>query len=178
MEDERRLEKENRRMNGEGYHRGHHRGRHSGRHGESRDGQRQGQRGEGRDGKRRSHHGEGYLVLAEPEGTHLLFVGSRSCSRHKGTQKLQLQREGKLSFLCLDEIDWVSGGYLDMITQAAEEIIEDIKPQHLVIFGGCQVELLSTDYHALTKDLADRYQTDVRFHKGCHLVGYGANVEK
>ena len=101
-----------------------------------------------------------------------MFIGSRSCSRHKGTEKMQLQQEGKLSFLCLDEVDWISGGYLEMITQAAEEIIEERKPKHLVLFGGCQIELLSTDYDALTKSLAEKYGIDVHFHKGCHLVGY------
>lgn len=133
-------------------------------------------------GHRRDHrsgrHGEGYLSLAEPEGTQLLFIGSRSCSRHKGTEKLQLQREGKLSFLCLDEIDWISGGYLDMITQAAEEIIRERKPQHLILFGGCQVELLSTDYPAIVADLADRHGIDVRFHRGCHLIGYGKELKE
>ncbi|MDO4312978.1 MAG: hypothetical protein Q4C52_07820 [Eubacteriales bacterium] len=140
----------------------------------SREQHRKGNRG-GHNGKR---HGEGYLALAEPEGTYLLFVGSRSCSRHKGTEKLQLQREGKLSFLCLDEIDWISGGYLDMITEAAEEIIETKKPKHLIIFGGCQIELLSTDYQALTKELSERYQIDVQFHKGCHLTGYGNDLKE
>lgn len=144
------------------HYRGHHREKH-GEHG-----------GE----KRKGHHGDGYLSLAKPEGTYLLFVGSRSCSRHKGTEKMQLQREGKLSFLCLDEIDWISGGYLDMIKQAAEEIIEEKSPRHLILFGGCQIELLSTDYHALTEELAKRYGIDVQFHKGCHLVGYGKNVEE
>lgn len=134
-----------------------------------------------RDGKRRGEHRtrhsqRGYLALAEPEGTQLLFIGSRSCSRHKGTDKLQLQQEGKLSFLCLDEIDWISGGYLEMITQAAEEIIEERNPKHLVLFGGCQIELLSTDYDALTKSLSEKYGIDVHFHKGCHLVGYDKNA--
>lgn len=138
--------------------------------------------GEGHDGGRhqREHGGRrqggGYSVLAKPEGTQLLFIGSRSCSRHKGVEKMELQREGKLSFLCLEEIDWISGGYLDLITQAAEEIIEERKPKHLVLFGGCQVELLSTDYQALTRSLSEKYGMDVRFHKGCHLVGYDRNA--
>lgn len=142
-------------------------------------GEHQGERrGERRGEHRGRRHGEGYLSLAEPEGTQLLFIGSRSCSRHKGTEKLQLQREGKLSFLCLDEIDWISGGYLDMITQAAEEIIRERKPQHLILFGGCQVELLSTDYPAIVADLAERHGIDVRFHRGCHLIGYGKELKE
>lgn len=136
--------------------------------------------GEGRDDS--NHHsgghyggrqGNGYLTLAEPEGTHLLFIGSRSCFRHKGTQKLQLLQEGRLSFLCLEEIDWITGSYLYLIEQAAEELIQDLNPKHLVLFGGCQIELLSTDYDAISKGLSDKYSMDVHFHRGCHLTGYG-----
>lgn len=131
-------------------------------------------------GGRRHHKGRhegGYRALVKEEGTQLLFIGSRSCSRHKGTEKMQLQREGKLVFLCLEEIDWISGGYLDMITEAAEEIIEERKPKHLVLFGGCQIELLSTDYNALTEALSAKYGIDVHFHKGCHLTGYDRGAE-
>jgi|MucameStandDraft_1065616.scaffolds.fasta_scaffold39398_2 Nitrogenase molybdenum-iron protein, alpha and beta chains len=142
------------------------------RHGERREG------GHQERGHKRGHHGGGYSVLAKPEGTQLLFIGSRSCSRHKGVEKQQLQKEGKLSFLCLDEIDWISGGYLDLITQAAKEIIEERKPEHLVLLGGCQVELLSTDYQALTQSLSEKYGMDVHFHKGCHLIGYDRNAEE
>lgn len=97
MECEKRRKKEHDRMNRKGYHKGHYRRRDDGRSGEL--------QGEQARHQRRGRHGGGYLVLAEPEGTQLLFVGSRSCSRHKGTEKQQLQREGKLSFLCLDEVD-------------------------------------------------------------------------
>ena len=128
------------------------------------------------------HHGgrqgNGYLSLAEPEGTHLLFIGSRSCFRHKGTQKMQLLQEGRLSFLCLDEIDWITGAYLNLIEQAAEELIQDLKPKHLVLFGGCQIELLSTDYESITKGLSEQYSVDVHFHRGCHLIGYGEALEE
>ncbi|MDO4308724.1 MAG: hypothetical protein Q4C77_18065 [Eubacteriales bacterium] len=114
----------------------------------------------------------------EKPGTHLLFIGSRSCTRHKGTVKLELQREGKLTFLVLEEIDWITGGYLEHIEEAAREIAGEIHPQHLVLFGGCQIELLSTDYETLTKDLSQELGIEVRFHKGCHLVGYDPNAEE
>lgn len=65
-----------------------------------------------------------------------------------------------------------------MITQAAEEIIQERKPQHLIIFGGCQIELLSTDYNSITKELSDRHRIDVQFHKGCHLIGYGKDLKE
>lgn len=147
--------------------------------------EREGRRGHGdRDGGRnreghegRGSHGgrperKGYRALVEKPGTHLLFIGSRSCTRHKGTVKLELQREGKLTFLSLEEIDWITGGYLGLIEEAAREIAEEVHPEHLVLFGGCQIELLSTDYQTLTQNLSQELGIEVRFHKGCHLVGY------
>ena len=115
---------------------------------------------------------KGYRALVEKPGTHLLFIGSNSCTRHKGTVKLELQREGKLTFLILDEVDWITGGYLNHIAEAVREIAEEIHPQHLVLFGGCQIELLSTDYETMTQNLSKELGIEVRFHKGCHLVGY------
>lgn len=131
----------------------------------------------GHRGKHSRHEGDrpqrkGYRALVEKKGTHLLFIGSRSCTRHKGTVKLELQREGKLTFLILEEVDWITGGYLNCIEEAAREITEELHPQHLVLFGGCQIELLSTDYETLTKELSQELGIDVHFHKGCHLVGY------
>lgn len=115
---------------------------------------------------------KGYRTLVEKPGTHLLFIGSCSCTRHKGTVKLELQREGKLTFLTLEEIDWITGGYLEQIEEVAREVAKEFKPQHLVLFGGCQIELLSTDYETLTQNLSRELGIDVNFHKGCHLVGY------
>lgn len=129
------------------------------------------------EGRNREHRGgrperRGYRALVEKPGTHLLFIGSRSCTRHKGTVKMELQQEGKLTFLILEEIDWITGGYLDLIEEAAREVTKEVHPQHLVLFGGCQIELLSTDYETLTQDLSRELGIEVRFHKGCHLVGY------
>ena len=128
------------------------------------------ERGHGHRGGRPER--KGYRVLAEKPGTHLLFIGSRSCSRHKGTVKLELQREEKLTFLVLEEVDWITGGYLEQIAEAAREIAAEKQPQHLVLFGGCQIELLSTDYETLTQNLSRELGIEVRFHKGCHLTGY------
>lgn len=149
-------------------------GRHDGRDGRERRGDRDGQEKHGGGRPER----KGYRVLAEKPGTHLLFIGSRSCTRHKGTVKLELQQEGKLTFLSLDEIDWITGGYLQQIEDAAREIAEEIHPQHLVLFGGCQIELLSTDYEALTQNLSQELGIEVRFHKGCHLVGYDPDADE
>lgn len=142
---------------------------------ENRDGRGHGRYGgQDKEGRHRSGRPErkGYRALVEKPGTHLLFIGSRSCTRHKGTVKLELQQEGKLTFLILEEVDWITGAYLNQIEEAAREIVREVHPQHLVLFGGCQIELLSTDYETFTQQLSKELGIEVRFHKGCHLVGY------
>lgn len=117
--------------------------------------------------------GDGYSVLVQEPGTHLLFIGSYSCTRHKGTEKLQLQRSGKLTFLCLQDIDWITGTYLQQIEEAAEEVVARYQPKKLILFAGCQIVLLSTDVKMLTDTLSARLGIPVTFHQGCHLTGYG-----
>lgn len=134
-----------------------------------------GRGGEGRRGGRggRGGRGAGYSVLCAEEGTHLLMVGSYSCTRHKGVERLELQREGKLSFLCLQEIDWITGTYLVQIEEAAVEVVRTYSVKKLILFGGCQVELQSLDTQMLTESLTARLGIPVEFHRGCHLIGYG-----
>lgn len=127
--------------------------------------------GAGRGG--RGGHGGGYRSLVQDKGTHLLFIGSYSCVRHQGTERLQLQQEGKLSFLCLQEIDWITGDYLTQIEDAAREVQTLYPIKKLILFGGCQLELLSVDMDSVCKDISVQLSIPVEFHKGCHLVGYG-----
>lgn len=122
-------------------------------------------------------HGEGYRVLVEEPGSHLLFIGSYSCTRHKGTERLALQREGKLSFLCLQEIDWITGDYFSQIEEAAEEVAGLYPVKKLILFGGCQLELLNVDVETITSELTARLGIPVMFHRGCHLIGYGEEEE-
>lgn len=146
-----------------------------------------GGRGRGHGGKHGGHSdrhdrgyankNEGYRPLVQEPGSHLLFIGSYSCVRHKGTERLQLQKEGKLSFLCLQEIDWITGDYLSQIEEAAQEVLQLYPVKKLILFGGCQLELLSVDFDLLTKQLTDQLGIPVEFHKGCHLVGYGQKGE-
>ena len=131
------------------------------------------------DGKEKHRYGGGraggYRILVEEPGSHLLFIGSYSCTRHKGTERLQLQKEGKLTFLCLQEIDWITGDYLQQIEEAARTVTELYDIKKLILFGGCQLELLSVDFSLITKQLTQELGIPVEFHKGCHLVGYGEN---
>ena len=140
-------------------------------------------RGRGGYGGRGGHGGhsassEGYSSLVREPGSHLLFIGSYSCVRHRATERLQLQKEGKLSFLCLQEIDWITGDYLPQIEEAAQEILKLYPVKKLILFGGCQLELLSVDFNLITKDLTQQLGIPVVFHKGCHLVGYGMGEEE
>ena len=122
------------------------------------------------------HHGGragGYRTLVQESGSHLLFIGSYSCTRHKGTERLELQKEGKLTFLCLQEIDWITGDYLPQIEEAARTVAQLHGVKKLILFGGCQLELLNVDFAMITKELTKELGIPVEFHKGCHLVGYG-----
>lgn len=126
-----------------------------------------------REGK---HHGGrvgGYRPLVQDPGSHLLFIGSYSCTRHKGTERLELQKEGKLTFLCLQEIDWITGDYLPQIEEAARTVTQLHGVKKLVLFGGCQLELLNVDFAMITNELTKELGIPVEFHKGCHLIGYG-----
>lgn len=102
-----------------------------------------------------------------------MMIGSYSCTRHKGEERMALQQEGKLSFLCLQEIDWITGDYLPQIEEAAAEVAKQFQPKKLILFGGCQVELQSLDTKMLTETLTAQLGIPVEFHRGCHLVGYG-----
>lgn len=113
-----------------------------------------------------------YRALTEEPGSHLLFIGSYSCTRHRGGERLALQREGKLSFLCLQEIDWITGDYLSQIEQAAREVTETYGVKKLILCGGCQLELLNADMPAMAAQLTEELGIPVVFHKGCHLVGH------
>lgn len=90
--------------------------------------------------------------------------------------KMELQQEGKLSFLILEEVDWITGAYLQKIEDAVRLLVKELHPVKLILFGGCQIEVLSMDYEMVTKELSEELQTTVCFHKGCHFVGYDASA--
>lgn len=130
--------------------------------------------------RRRGHHGggDGYRPLVQEDGSHLLFIGSYSCARHKGTERLQLQREGKLTFLCLQELNWITGDYNEEIEEAAVTVARLHNVKKLILFGGCQLELLNVDFPTITKHLTEELGIPVEFHKGCHLIGYGEEIQQ
>lgn len=112
-----------------------------------------------------------YTAMAKTPGIHLLFIGALACTRHRSFEMIELQKQGRLSFLCLDEVDFITGGYLSKIEQAILEIAEEKKPTGFLLTPGCQSALLSTDYQLLTQDLEKRLGIPIRVHEACHLCG-------
>ena len=103
---------------------------------------------------------------------HIIYVGALSCMRHRGQEFTQLQREGRLSYLILNEIDYISGDYLEKIKDAAREIAAEEHPSALNLAVGCQGALLSTDYRMLIGELEKELSIPVRIDENCHLLGY------
>jgi len=125
----------------------------------------------GRDGGGRGRGGKGYDLGADPDA-HVLYVGALNCARHHFGELAGLQREGRLSFLLFDEIDYVLGTYLDKIEQAAEEIAHRKNPKSITIHSCCQCYVLGTDFESIRQSLEAKLGIGISIHDGCHLKGY------
>lgn len=110
--------------------------------------------------------------LPDESGVFEIYMGSLSCMRHRGHEFYELQQLGKLAFLIMDELDYVTGAYIDMIKKAAHEIFKKRNPQVLRISAGCQGTLLSTDYDMLADELTQELGIKVIVDKNCHLTGF------
>ena len=84
--------------------------------------------------------------LPDESGVFEIYMGSLSCMRHRGQEFYELQQQGRLAFLIMDEVDFVTGAYIDTIKKASREIFLKRNPRALRISAGCQGTLLSTDY--------------------------------
>lgn len=123
-----------------------------------------------------SGHGQVYTAMAKTPGIHLLFVGALACTRHRSFEMIQLQKEGRMSLLCLDEVDFITGNYLDKIEQAIEEIAEEKKPTGFLLTPGCQSALLSTDYQLMVERLTKKLGIPIHVHEACHLCGLASET--
>ena len=77
-----------------------------------------------------------------------------------------------VSYLYLEEDDIVSGGYEELIADAAIELLEHLEhagklPKVLMIFVSCIDDLLGTDHEAIVQTLSEK-RPDVRF-TFCHM---------
>lgn len=110
----------------------------------------------------------GFALVPE---TQILFIGAMACTRHRAQELSDLQKQGRLSFLCLDEVDFITGRYLSKIEEAITELVEARHPGGIYLTAGCQAALLSTDWQLLIDKMEAQTGVPIRAHTGCHLCG-------
>lgn len=110
----------------------------------------------------------GFALVPE---TQILFIGAMACTRHRAQELTELQKQGRLSFLCLDEVDFITGRYLSKIEEAITELVEARHPGGIYLTAGCQAALLSTDWQLLIDKMEAQTGVPIRAHTGCHLCG-------
>ena len=120
----------------------------------------------------RRSKGEVFTKLGRIPGVQMVYVSALACTRHRNIDFITLQRQGRLSFLMFDEVDMVTGDYIDKTKQAAAEIAAERNPTGIVLLSGCQSALLSTDYKLLSEEIEDEIGIPVRVHDGCRLCGF------
>lgn len=113
-----------------------------------------------------------YSMLARIPGAHLIFVGALSCLRHRNGEMITQQQGGKLSLLLMQDVDFVTGRYLDKIKEACRQVAETRKPEAIILLTGCQSVLLSTDYGMITTEMEAELGIPVRANEGCYLCGF------
>lgn len=110
----------------------------------------------------------GFALVPE---TQILFIGAMACTRHRAQELTELQKQGRLAFLCLDEVDFITGRYLSKIEEAITELVEERHPGGIYLTAGCQAALLSTDWQLLIDKMEAKSGVLIRAHTGCHLCG-------
>ena len=116
--------------------------------------------------------GEVFTKLGRIPDAQMIYVSALACTRHRNVDFINLQRQGRLSFLMFDGIDMVTGDYIDKTKQAAAEIAAERNPSGIVLLTGCQSALLSTDYKLLSDEIEQEIGVPVRVHDGCRLCGF------
>ncbi len=120
-----------------------------------------------------AHGGWGVVRMGHllPE-SYQLFVSPAACGRHGAIGAYMQGRKQRVSYLYLEEDDIVSGGYEELIADAAIELLEHLEhagklPKVLMIFVSCIDDLLGTDHEAIVQTLSEK-RPDVRF-TFCHM---------
>ncbi len=116
--------------------------------------------------------GEVFTKLLRIPGVQMIYVSALACTRHRSHDFIQMQRAGRLSFLMFNEVDMVTGDYIDKTKQAAAEIAAERNPSGIILLTGCQSALLSTDYKLLSAEIEAEIGCPVRVHDGCRLCGF------
>ncbi len=116
-----------------------------------------------------AHGSWGMVRIAHlvPE-SYQLFVSPAACGRHGAIGACRDGRKDRVSYLYLSEDDIVSGGYEELLLEAADELLDYLAgqgrlPKVLMIFVSCIDDLLGTDHEALLAQLRQR-------HRGLHFT--------
>ncbi len=113
-----------------------------------------------------------YSLLARIPGAHLIFVGALSCLRHRNMEMINQQQNGRLSLLLMEDVDFVTGRYLDKIKDACRHVAQTKKPEAIILLTGCQSVLLSTDYGMICTGMEAELGIPVRANECCYLCGF------
>lgn len=109
-----------------------------------------------------------YHQFGDIPGLQMIFVGALSCTRHK-IHGQELQQEGKFSYLCPTETDFITGSYLKKIKEAAAIVAAEKHASALIFVTGCQCTVLSTDFDLLKDELEEALSIPVCFFEAAHL---------
>lgn len=116
--------------------------------------------------------GEVFTKLMKIPGVQMIYVSALACTRHRNVDFIRMQREGRLSFLLFNEVDMITGDYIQKTKDAAAEIAAERNPSGIILLTGCQSALLSTDYKLLSEEIEEEIGCPVRVHDGCRLCGF------
>lgn len=111
----------------------------------------------------------------EADNAFTIYMGALSCMRHRGEEFYQLQQQGRLAYLILNEIDYITGDYISKLENAVRQIKQKHEPQVINIAAGCQGTLLSTDYDMLKSELEAELGIKILIDKNCHLLGFNGH---
>lgn len=107
-----------------------------------------------------SHGGWGIVrtAMLVPE-SYQLFVCPFACGRHGALGAMVQNLKDRLSYLCIDETDIVSGGYEDLIPCAVDDLLEQVhrRPRALFVVVSCLDDLLCTDHEVFLAEIRRRH---------------------
>lgn len=115
---------------------------------------------------------EVFTKLMKIPGVQMIYVSALACTRHRNIDFIEMQRKGRLSYLLFNEVDMITGDYIQKTMDAAAEIAAERNPSGIILLTGCQSALLSTDYKLLTEEIEQQIGCPVRVHDGCRLCGF------
>lgn len=111
----------------------------------------------------------------EEKDAFTIYMGALSCMRHRGEEFYELQQQGRLAYLILNEIDYITGDYINKLKDAVRLAKAKHDPKVINVAAGCQGTLLSTDYDMLRSELEAELGIKVLFDKNCHLLGFNGH---